>query len=282
MSSTRFLRAKGRVEVGIILGELGVARTVLPVTEDRSVVIKSIRRWYRREAANPEGVVRTFRAARSALGSAADRLGPDDHPNSIREVVIFIGGLPTTRTCGTLVREVEQLKKASVLVMTAAPGRTSSSYCHYVVATSPRYVFIDSWWLQIRQVFEPIRHSFGSDGHLVRRIDVETVIGPDFTYVEDSAEPPLSQQNGGRLLWTVDPAPRSRSSSNPTFSYRLRSKRDSAGNTPIATQTNVSVWSRIDYPNYVVHRSVPSPYLLVLEPRSWPDLGWPRSAGAER
>lgn len=165
-----------------------------------------------------------------------------------------------------MTRGATYLKRNGVLVITLSSASGWLTACQREVATSSRYAF--GGWEQPGQVFRVLRNSDRGFGIGPRRVDLEIDLSDSFDYVEDTAVPSLSAWDNKHLLWSADGAliPRR----GVTYTFRVRSTVDTPGNHPIAERTMVSVWTNLDYPRYVVHRSVPSPRLLVLEPRLWP------------
>lgn len=253
------------MRMGIVVVDGDRARTVLPITGDRSAVLAAMRRWHSSARGTELGVSRSFRESRLAFDRAAGRLPPRDYPEP-REIAIIVGDIGGGHDCPDLTREASHLKRSGLLVVTACSTRGCESACHRDVATSDRYVIDGAEWERFRDVFLAIAWDFRNV--FPRRVDIEIDLGDSFDYVEDTAAPSLSAWDSKHLLWSADRAliPRR----GVTYTFRVRSTVDSPGYHPIAARTVVSVWTNLVYPRYVVHRSVALPRLLVLEPRLWP------------
>ena len=253
--------------IGVVIAEGDGARTVLPLTGDRDAVLRSIRRWHSSSPATAGGVSDAIVEADDALNVAAGRLDPDDDEDRLQEFVVLIGDIGGQPRCSGLARNAERLKRSDVLVLTACVGPSCVTRCHQDIATSDRFVYSESEWKTLGNI---LCLKFEDWFILPQRLDVETTIAPSFTYVEDSAEPPLTLRDGVRLGWSAEGIA---SSKTPvTYTYRVRPTLDVPGNHAVAIRTSVSMWSTWDYPDHMVQRTVLSPHLLILEPRRWPEL----------
>ncbi len=250
--------------MGIVVVDEDRARTVLPITGDRDKVLAALRRWHSSAGGTERGVSESFPESRLALARAAASLPPHDHPE-VREIAILVGDIDGGHDCPEVTREASFLKRSGVLVIALCSAPGCLSECHRKVATSKRYIF-EGFEGQLGRIFRILRNK---DVFLdASRVDVGIDLSDSFEFVDDTAVPPPISWDSRRLHWSTGRSPYPRRV--VTITYRVRSTVATPGFHPIAVRTIVSVWTNLDYPSYVVHRSVPSPRLLVLQPRLWP------------
>lgn len=253
------------MRMGVVVVDEDRARTVLPITGNRDSVHAAVRRWYLEARGTPLGVSAALRESRSALDRAIARLPAHDYPTP-GEIVIVVGDIGGGADCPVLSRDARLLKDSGVLVITLCYTPGCVSACHASVATSRRYAIPDPYWYDLRSIYRVLANV---DMNIVpRRVDVEVRLNDTFDYVADTASPAPTSSERRRLYWSTGRVVIPRS--GVTFTFGVRSTVDAPGRHPIAARAIVSVWSNIDYPDYVVHRSIPSWHLLVLRPRSWP------------